>query len=74
MAIDTSAVLKVKPFAQHHQLVKKIPPAEFRFIEFGIDIVMIEQEFLAEEQLEKATDQKNQIRRVAGMDDIETRA
>jgi hypothetical protein len=51
--------------------VEEIPAAEFRLVELGVDVVVIENELLAE-QLEEPTDQKNRIRGIAGVDDVES--
>ena len=56
---------------RQHQAIEEIAPAELRLIELRIEIVMIEHELLAE-QLEEAADQEKQVRRIAGMDDVES--
>ncbi len=58
-------------FEQQHQVVKEVAPPELGFVQFRIDVMMVEQEFLAHEQLEKSGDQEEQVGRIAGMDNIE---
>ncbi len=50
--------------------MKQTTPAELRLVQLGIDVVVIEQEALAAEQLEEAADQENVVGRVAGMDRV----
>ena len=58
-------------FEQHHQFVEQVAPAEFGFVQLGVDIVVVEQELLAKEQLEESPDQEDEIRRIARMDRVE---
>src|SRR6185369_8488117 len=53
-----------------HQAVEQIAALELRFVQLGIDVVMIEQEFLAE-QLVEAADQEQRIGRIARVDRVE---
>ena len=55
---------------QQHQLPEQAAPAELGFVQLRIGVVVIEQEFLAE-QLPEAADQEEQVGRIAGMDDVE---
>src|SRR5205807_6273733 len=50
--------------------VEEVAPAEFRLVELGREVVVIEEEFLAQ-QLEESPDQHEQVRRVAGVHDVE---
>ena len=63
--------LESPAFEPHHQAIEKIAPAELCLVQLGVDVVMVKDEFLAEEELEEAADQKQQIGRIAGLDDIE---
>jgi hypothetical protein len=60
-----------EPFEQHQTAPKKAPAAEFRLEQLGIEIVMVEDEFLSEKQLIKTCDQEDQVWRIATMNDIE---
>jgi hypothetical protein len=51
--------------------VEYVLATELGLIKLGIDIMMVEKKLLAE-QFEEATNQKNVIRRVAGVNDIES--
>src|SRR5712664_936953 len=53
-----------------HQAIEKITPAELRLVELGAEIVMVENEPLSE-QLEKSTNQEEQVRRIARVYDVE---
>src|SRR5207302_5001481 len=53
-----------------HQSMEEITPAELCFVELGVEIVMIEQEFLTE-QPEEPADQEEQVGRIAGVNDVE---
>ena len=59
VAIDTSAVRKVQRSSAHHQPVEEVAPAELRFVQLGVDVVVVEDELLAE-QLEEAADEEDQ--------------
>ena len=56
---------------RQQQAMEKATPAKLRFEELGVEIVVIENEFLSDE-LEESTDQEEQIGRVAGVNDVET--
>ncbi|WP_348240022.1 hypothetical protein, partial [Salmonella enterica] len=56
---------------EHQQcFVEKVAPIEFREIQLGIDVVMIENEPLTEQFVERA-DQKDRIRRISRLDHVE---
>src|SRR5438132_10389057 len=50
--------------------MEKATPAELRFEELGVEIVVIENEFPSDE-LEESADQEEQIGRVAGVNDVD---
>jgi len=49
---------------------KKFAAAEFRLVELRVDVVVVEDEPLAE-QLEEAADEEEEVRRIARMDHVE---
>jgi hypothetical protein len=53
-----------------HQAVEEIPPAELGFVQLRVDVVVVEDELLAE-QLEEPADQEEEVRRIAGMNHVE---
>jgi L-fucose isomerase-like protein len=63
VASDTSRVRKLHALQGHHQLPEGIAAAELRLVELGIDVVVVEDELLAE-QLEEAADEEEQVRRL----------
>ena len=71
MAMEISAALKVSFSASRNRLPQDAPPAELRLVELRVGVVMVEHEALAGENLEEQRDQKNEVRRVAGMDHVE---
>src|SRR6185369_9140956 len=55
---------------QHEQPVKAVATAKLRFVQLRVDVMVVEDELLAED-LEERTDQKKQVGRIAGVDDVE---
>ena len=68
--ITMSAVRNVMRSSASSSLLAEAALAELGFVEFGIDVVVIEHELLAE-QLVEAADEENRVRRIAGVDDVE---
>src|SRR4029077_19106462 len=52
------------------QSIEEPAPAELRFTELGVEIVVVEHELLSE-QLEEPADEKEQVRRIAGVNHVE---
>src|SRR5207248_3436279 len=65
-----SAFFPYTTLFRSQQAVEEVAPAEFRLVELGREVVVIEEEFLAQ-QLEESPDQHEQVRRVAGVHDVE---
>ena len=71
-AIDMSATRKVQPLEEEFiSLPSQVAPAEFRLVEFGIDVVMVEDEPDTENVFEEASGQEQEVGRVAGVENVE---
>src|SRR5688572_10140218 len=55
---------------QAHRLPEQVAAAELGLVELRVGVVVVEHELLAE-QLEQVADEEKEIRRVAGVDDVE---
>src|SRR3546814_9404679 len=55
-------------FQPADQPVEDVAAAELGLVELRVQVVMVEDELLAAEQLEEAADQEDCVRRVAGVD------
>ncbi len=58
VAMETSAVRKRQALDQHHELVEQVSPAELGFVELGIDVVVVEDEPLAQNSLKNPPTRK----------------
>src|SRR5690606_7701934 len=54
------------------QTPKRSPALELRFEKLGVEIVVVEDEFYPEQKFPERSDEKDEVGRVAGMDDVET--
>ena len=69
----TSAAREGPALEPQQQAVPEVAAPELGLVELRVDIVVIENEALAE-QLEEPRDQKDGIGRIAGVDDVEAAA
>jgi predicted ATPase with chaperone activity len=53
-----------------HELPEEVAAPELRLVELRVDVVVVEDEFLAQE-LEETADEEEEVRRVARMDHVE---
>ena len=57
-------------FEPANEAIEKVAALKFRLVELGIDVVVIEDELLAE-HLERQADKEYEVRRIARVDDVE---
>src|SRR5688572_33256536 len=53
-----------------HQAIEEVPPPELGLVELRVDVVVVEDEALAEE-LEESADEEEEVRRIARVDRVE---
>src|SRR5690606_2271820 len=60
-----------QPLKEHDEAVEQSAAAKLRFEKLRIQVVMIEDEARAEQELEDSGDQENGVRRIACVNDVE---